>query len=202
MKESFEALAVAMTRGQTQLRITNNRTFPKFNGEVSNFASYWRRFRRTVDENEDFDTLEKVNRLYEGLSGDALRVTEGIDATVANYETLKSILVEEYGSYTKNKVDMVNSLRNLRKASNKASDCLHVLREIKIILRRLENAGSVITPEFCFLEVTNKFPYHIVKKILTDKTQNWKVDEILAKITEEVKAYSWKKKPKEISPVL
>ena len=76
-------------------------TLPKFNGNVTDWVSFWERFKEEIDSHPTLSDVHKFDYLYGLLEGEALNAVKSILPSKANYKILKDTLVDNFGKHRK-----------------------------------------------------------------------------------------------------
>ena len=70
---------------------------PKFNGDVTQFRSFWDSFKSAIDGNKDLSEIDKFNYLHALLEGAASRAIQGLPLSKANQKIAVQIIEEQFG---------------------------------------------------------------------------------------------------------
>ena len=102
-------------------------TLPSFNGEYTQWVSFWDQFTTLVDSKRDMTNVEKLSYLKLSLKGDAAQIVSSLLVTDANYDISKRKMEERY-----------NNKRSIVKAHLAAIHALPaVKKESSVELRKL-----------------------------------------------------------------
>ena len=70
----------------------------KFDGNLTNFQSFWDSYNTAIHENEDISDVNKMAYLFDLLEGPAYSAVKGFTMTSGNYKEVIDVLHERFGS--------------------------------------------------------------------------------------------------------
>ena len=139
------------TRTRTEARLPKIE-MPKFDGEVTQWQSFWDQFTAIIDNSEQ-SNVNKFSYLRSLLTGEALASIKGLALTSENYATAKSILEKRFGRKERIIFGHLQEMLSVNKLSTAANDSLWTLFDtIQTHVRSLENLeikgkyGVILTP--------------------------------------------------------
>ena len=126
---------------------------PKFDGEVTQWQSFWDQFRAIIDNSEQ-SNVNKFSDLRSLLTGEALASIKGLALTAENYVTAKTILERRFGRKERIIFGHLQEMLSVNKLSTAANDSLWTLFDtIQTHVRSLEKLdikgdkyGVILTP--------------------------------------------------------
>ena len=115
-----------------------------FNGDPTQWISFWDSFKSSIDENTSLANVEKMKYLQNSLSGDAAETIAGLPITNDNYDEAVKLLEKRFGNkqiiisrHIENLMDLakissIEEIRKLRALYDKAEATVRSLRGIGI----------------------------------------------------------------------
>jgi len=163
---------------------------PTFNGEQTQFQTFWQSFDCAVHSNEGISKIHKLNYLLNVLEGKAHRAVAGLELKEENYDNAIKILKERFG----NKQQIISShMQALLKVqglpNEKVSQLRLIFDQINAHVRGLETLGvtaerygSLLIP-IIMSRMPSNITIQVARKI---KEDIWPIDEILDFIKDEI----------------
>ena len=164
---------------------------PHFNGDITNFRSFWDSFTNAVHNNPRLTTIEKFNYLRSYLEGRALRSIQGLTLTEGNYQSAIEILKQRFGKPQAIISAHMEELMKIPACSDKVSQMRFLYDKISINVRGLESLG-VTSQQYGSLlipVIMAKIPTDVRVQIARKTTKDvWDINELLDAILHEVEA--------------
>ena len=88
----------------------------KFDGDFTQWNSFWNIFNASVHKRTDLERIEKFTYLKSLLEGDALKLVEGFNLEAHYYDEAVKLLQDTYGRETEIKMSFVMKLLQLEKS--------------------------------------------------------------------------------------
>ena len=179
-------------------------TLPKFNGEITNWISFWDSFNSAVHANTSLSRVSKFNYLNSLLEGVAKRAVQGLTLSDANYDAAVEILEQRFGKPQQIisahmdeilKIPQCTSDRpaSLRLVYDKLSVHVGGLKSLGV---SSEQYGSLLIPI-----VMSKLPNDIRLQIARNTTSEvWKIEELTERIRIEMEAREASERVKAVEP--
>lgn len=201
LRKSMETLKVKQTHQavttNTESKSKNVRlprlVIEKFDGDYKKWQTFFDSFAAAVDSQTSLSKVEKYNYLRSYLSGDALRVIEGLQLTNENYDKAMNLLNTRFGNkqaiitahmgelLTLNRVPDENDIAGLRKLHDDISTNVRSLQSLGI---EGENYGSLLVPIILEL-LPNEFKRHVNRA--KGDGACWDLTKLLDLVNEEIK---------------
>ena len=143
---------------------------PRFYGDEEEFPEYWAIFETLVHENKVLNTVEKMLLLKDSLRGRAETAIKGIQLIPQNYKWMTEELKKKFGNKPINRAKIVQKLIDMRAANSTAEGCAAVYDKIRMLINQMVSAGQdirAIQDALWTEKILEKFPYNIVKNVLT-----------------------------------
>ena len=163
---------------------------PTFNGELTQFNSFWQSFECAVHNNESISNIHKLNYLLNVLEGNAHRAVAGLQLSEENYENAIEILKQRFGNKQQIISSHMQALLKLQGYPNeKVSQLRFIYDKINIHVRGLETLGvsaerygSLLIPI-----IMSRMPSEITIQVARKITEEiWPIAEILEIIRAEI----------------
>ncbi|EYC34940.1 hypothetical protein Y032_1248g3781, partial [Ancylostoma ceylanicum] len=152
-----------------------NISLPRFYGNQEEFPEYWAVYESLIHNSSDLSTIEKIVLLKDSLKGKAEKAIKGIQPIAKNYEWMIDTLKDKFGNQPANRSRIVQKLFDLKPAARDAKSCDDCLDAIKALVNQLVSTEYDIraTSDPVWTEtIIKKFPYALVKDILTQYQEN------------------------------
>ena len=166
--------------------------FKKFDGNPTNFLSFWDSYNTTIHENEDISDVNKMAYLFGLLEGPAYSAVKGFTMTSGNYTEVIDVLHERFGSKAviiSSHMDASLKLPFVNNSDTKRLRSVYDLTEQNI--RRLKTLGisskeygSSLLP-ILMSRLLQEFELILTKNVPKDK---WIWDSLLLAFKEELEA--------------
>ena len=171
---------------------------PTFNGEQTQFQTFWQSFDCAVHSNEGISKIHKLNYLLNVLEGKAHRAVAGLELKEENYDNAIKILKERFGNKQQIISSHMQALLKLQGLPNeKVSQLRLIFDQINAHVRGLETLGvtaerygSLLIP-IIMSRMPSDITIHVARKI---KEDIWPIDEILDIIKDEISAREYSEK--------
>ena len=165
----------------------------KFTGDATAWQQFNETFSATVDCNDSLSDVEKFSYLKGLLGGEAEKCVEGISLTGDNYKEALGLLKERFGnsqlivaSHMSKllKLEKVKVGRNVKELRNLFDQLESHVRSLSTIGVESQHYGPLLIPI-----VLERLPDDIKLEISRQLGKvNWKMDEFMAKLKEEITA--------------
>ena len=166
---------------------------PKFDGEVTNWQSFWDHFESAIHLNDELSDINKFNYLTSFLCDDAKSVISSLAPTSANYQTAVNILKKRYGNpqvlissfmnkfVSLSKVNSDKDIVSLRKLLDQTESSIRNLESLNV---KTDSYGTLLVPL-----INDKLPdgirISIAKKFDNDL---WDIETLVELLRKEVEA--------------
>ena len=164
-----------------------------FNGDITNWTTFWDSFKSAIHENSALSEIDKFNYLKSLLERSARESIAGLALTAANYREAVSILQKRFGNKQQiisrhmelllnlEPVSSPYHLRNLRRLYDSVESHVRSLKNLDVAS---ESYGSILASV-----LLNKLPQEL-RLIVTRKTSEDKLnlDALLKEVEQEVEA--------------
>uniref|UniRef100_A0AC34FGK2 Peptidase aspartic putative domain-containing protein n=1 Tax=Panagrolaimus sp. ES5 TaxID=591445 RepID=A0AC34FGK2_9BILA len=155
---------------------------PKFKGDYMEWDGFWQRFNYAV-HSKAYPKIEKLFALLNLLDGRAKEAVSGFQLSDKNYDTVVKTLVDRYDDKHAIISELQIRLRSMEPAKDDPSSIRRVVDSVKNICRKLENQGSSIDNEPMRLDIMDRMPPELKKKLYWfNRSTNATTDEILEKM--------------------
>ena len=161
-----------------------------FNGDPTQWISFWDSFKSSINENNLLANVEKMKYLQNSLSGDAAETIAGLPITNENYVEALELLEKRFGNkqiiisrHIENLMDLprissIEHIRKLRTLYDKAEATVRSLRGIGIYTH---SYGTVLSPI-----IMSKIPQDLRIILGRKLPDSWELDELLGVFGEEL----------------
>ena len=165
----------------------------KFDGQLTNWATFWDMFVSSVHTNSELSDIDRFNYLHSLLEGPAADAVSGLSLTTANYAEAIAILKKRFGNrqqvvskhmYLLLELEGVTSLREFKRLRHLYDQVEGHVRSLKSLGITPESYGSLLSPI-----LMKKLPQELC--IIVSKrvgTENWNLDKIMEIMEEEIAA--------------
>ncbi|MCP4991916.1 MAG: DUF1759 domain-containing protein, partial [Colwellia sp.] len=163
-----------------------NLVLPKFEGDPTQWTSFWDIFKCSVHDNKDLGDIQKFSYLRGQLEGEAKQLLEGFKLESANYNAAVNLLLENYGQKERVKASLVTNLCELRSPNYNVEELKSFYASMESLLRTLDSM-NVTREEMCATIILNKLPSPMKENIKRELKSNiLKVEEIVKLYQTEV----------------
>ena len=165
----------------------------KFNGEISNWPTFWDAFESSIHKNTKLAPIDKFNYLNSLLLKPASDAISGLGLTSANYEEAIAILKKRFGNKQQiiNRhmeillnINSVNSSQNIEKLRQLYDTLESHVRSLKSLGVPSSSYGSLLSSI-----IMNKLPQDLRLVVSREiKDDEWQLDRILLVLENELEA--------------
>ncbi|CAB4040850.1 PREDICTED: uncharacterized protein LOC107340613, partial [Paramuricea clavata] len=164
-----------------------------FYGEPTQWLSFWNCFESAVNKNDELSKVDKFNYLKSLLKGPAALTIAGLQLSAENYDTAVKLLQERFGnkqviisghmdSLLKiTSLNVSNDVKKLRQMYDKVETHVRGLQALEV---PTESYGSLLVP-ILMTKIPEDIRILLGRQIKEDK--DWKLDELLRLLQEEIK---------------
>ena len=199
--------SIISTRGVRLPKIN----LPTFNGEQTQFQSFWQSFDCAVHSNEGISKVHKLNYLINALEGKAHRAIAGLQLKNENYDHAIKILKDRFGNKQQIISSHMQALLSLQGLPNERVSQLHLnfvqinthVRGLETLGVTAERYGSLLIP-IIMSRMQREITIQVARKITEDI---WPIEEILDIIRHEIAAREYsenlvpeKRQPQNVYP--
>ncbi|VDM22446.1 unnamed protein product [Wuchereria bancrofti] len=167
-------------QGSTEVRRQLTVKLPRlalknFDGNPKQWREFWSGFEAAVHQ-QNLADVQKLTYLLSCLRGTALNAVEG-ETTPENYETIRNILIERFGSPSIIKRALHHELQSFR---HNDRDLRTTVETIERILRQLANLGENVEQTSIELAIEEKLPRWVLDEVYKKKEldPNWSVSKL------------------------
>ena len=165
-------------------------SLPHFNGNPTQWTTFWDSFQSTIHSNVDLSNVDKLKYLQTSLSGEAAQTISGLQITNDNYEEAIELLEKRFGNkqiiisrhiedlMQLSRVSSNEDLRGLRLLYDKMET---VTRSLKSIGVKSESYSAVLSPV-----IMSKLPSELRLFISRRLGEEWDVVGLLEQLGEEI----------------
>uniref|UniRef100_A0AAF5PI96 DUF1758 domain-containing protein n=1 Tax=Wuchereria bancrofti TaxID=6293 RepID=A0AAF5PI96_WUCBA len=136
-----------------------------FDGNPKQWREFWSGFEAAVHQ-QNLADVQKLTYLLSCLRGTALNAVEGYETTPENYETIRNILIERFGSPSIVKRALHHELQSFR---HNDRDLRTTVETIERILRQLANLGENVEQTSIELAIEEKLPRWVLDEVYKKK---------------------------------
>ena len=164
----------------------------KFDGNQTNFQSFWDSYYTTIHENEDISDVNKMAYLFGLLERPAYSAVKGFTMTSGNYKEVIDVLHERFGSKDVIISSLMDALLKLPLVNN--SDTKRLRSVCNLIEKNIgglktlgissKEYGSLLLP-ILMSRLPQEFKLILTRNVPKDK---WSLDSLLLAFKEELKA--------------
>ena len=164
----------------------------KFDGNPTNFQSFWDSYNTAIHENEDISDVNKMAYLFGLLEGPAYSAVKGFTMTSGNYKEVIDVLLECFGSkdvIISSHMDALLKLPLVYNSDTKRLRSVYDLieqniRGLKTLGISSKEYGSLLLP-ILMSRLPQEFKLILTRNVPKDK---WSLDSLLLAFKEELEA--------------
>ena len=164
----------------------------KFDGNPTNFQSFWDSYNTAIHENEDISDVNKMAYLFGLLEGPAYSAVKGFTMTSGNYKEVIDVLHERFGSkdvIISSHMDALLKLPLVYNSDTKRLRSVYDLieqniRGLKTLGISSKEYGSLLLP-ILMSRLPQEFKPILTRNVPKDK---WSLDSLLLAFKEELEA--------------
>ena len=167
-------------------------TLRKFNGDITNWITFWDSYESTIDLNPERSAVDKFNYLTSLVEKTAAETIAGLSVTSLNYEEAVALLKKRFGNPLQIVNKHMDQLLNLEPVTSYDIKSLRGLcDQVESNVRSLKSLGVSSSSYGCLLSsiMMSKLPQDlrlvVSRKIKDDK---WNLEEVMKVIEHEIDA--------------
>ena len=158
-------------------------TLPSFNGDITQWTSFWESFSSTIHECTSLADIDKFKYLQQSLKGTAFETIAGLPISNSNYKEAIDLLQKRYGNkqiliskYVETllalpAIESSNDLQNLRCLYDRTEATVRSLRGVGV---SDESYGTILTPI-----IMAKVPSELRLILSRDLSDEWDLSGLL-----------------------
>ena len=139
---------------------------PTFSGELKDWSAFWDRFEQSVHRNKNFNDVEKLQYLMEGLKGPSKATLYGLSLTGSSYRAAIKLLTEKYGDPTQLVQVYYDELHSLETANDGPGQRSN-LEAIRKVLNNLKSLQVPVDQDLLKSKILKKFSLRTIISVLT-----------------------------------
>ena len=144
----------------------------KFDGDFTQWNSFWDIFNASVHKRTDLEGIEKFTYMKSLLEGDALKLIEGFNLEAHYYDEAVQLLKDTYGRETEIKMSFVRNLLQLESPEVNAESLQEFRANFECQIRSLNTMNFTLDEMYTIL-LYSKLPASISEIIKRKAEDNW-----------------------------
>ena len=128
-------------------------SLPTFDGDVTQWSSFWDRFKASVHSRTDLKPVQKLDYLKSQLTGIAAKLIDPFESTDTSYHNALLLLQETFEDQDRTIRVICNKFLNMKNPTHNVTELLEFKAELESYLRSLESLNCNID-ECSFMLVT------------------------------------------------